>query len=464
MNEMIAVQEAEARVLECAQLFLQASCSIDQIVKSVPLKNGYGSILAESIVADRDFPPYDRVAMDGIALVGKELLNHKNRKSGGKISFVIEGVQAAGAPPLTLKDSLNCVEVMTGAVLPIGTDTVIRYEDVSIEKKENGAFDKIAVILEPSICENLAYKNIHYQGSDRKKGSVLLEAGTKMLGPQIAVAATVGKSTLQVQVSSEPNSTQSIQDTQTVRKWTAAIVATGDELVSVSDIPEPHQIRSSNLEALHGMLCPALGKENVWTQKIKDDPVTMKREMETMLAEKDLLILSGGVSKGKFDYVPELLEELGVQCIFHKIKQKPGKPMWFGYHKQYNTVVFGLPGNPVSSLVCFRRYVVPFLTAVSGFSKERLHYPCPNYEPTKKQKQSTLTHFIPVHLKKGKQENEEQGKKPYLEKTPMNGSGDVAGLGTSDGFIEVNPSNEDCGTEEDASLQKPYAYYSWGIV
>lgn len=319
---MISAAEATAIVLEHKINPEIVSCPIDQAIDR---------ILAEDLVADRDFPPYNRVAMDGIAI-------HYSAFEAGQRDFPIEAVCAAGDPQKELKNTDNCVEIMTGAVLAAGADTVIRYEDVVIK-------DGKASIQVDNVTQG---QNIHTKGLDRKAGSLVVPKGTKISAAEIGVAATVGKPILQVLALPK-----------------VIIVSSGDELVDVSEQPKAHQIRRSNVYRLQASL-------KQWgiaadTAHLIDDEDHMTQELGKMLDTYDVILISGGVSKGKFDFIPAALERLGVEKLFHKIKQRPGKPFWFG--KSQNGVrIFALPGNPVSSFMCTQRYFKPWLRASLGLS------------------------------------------------------------------------------------------------
>jgi molybdopterin molybdotransferase len=294
----------------------------------VSISGAVGRILAESIVADRNLPPFNRATMDGAALDSKEF------RSGRK-QFKILATLAAGQPAISLNDPAGCVEVMTGAVLPAGTDTVVRYEDLSIN-------DGVADVMIPKLS---AGENIHFISADAKIGELLLTPGLKISAAEVALLASVGKT--MVKVFAFPRT---------------AIISTGDELVPIDQIPLPHQIRRSNgyalLAALQTMGCTSTqhhlpDHEDVLTEKLKE-----------ILSQNELVILSGGVSKGKFDFVPQVLASLGVEKLFHQVRQRPGKPFWFG--RSADQTVFALPGNPVSTYMCFYRYIKPWLLKSLG--------------------------------------------------------------------------------------------------
>ena len=214
-------------------------------------------------------------------------------------------------------------------------------EDLNIQEL-NG--EQHAHIILPELGEGL---NVHHQGTDRKAGVELLQKGI-LLGPaEIAVAATVGAAHLQV-----------------VEPPSVAILSSGDELVDVADQPLPHQIRRSNSYMLQSGL-QELGIDAPMVH-LPDDPQKIRNQLEILLQKNQILILTGGVSKGKADHIPSVLESLGVHKKFHRIKQRPGKPFWFGNHPSENCVVFALPGNPVSSFIGFFRYIRPWLIGKLG--------------------------------------------------------------------------------------------------
>jgi molybdopterin molybdotransferase len=361
----------------------------------VPLTEALGRVLDENIQADRPFPPFNRVTMDGIAI-------HFNTFSTGTRDFPIEKVQAAGDEPYRLLNEGYCVEVMTGAILPEQTDVVIRVEDVTISEG----------MAKVNIHQVERFQNIHLCGSDKPAGTVLLNKGV-LLGPvELSVAASVGKSTLKV-----------LQYPKTV------IVSTGDELVPVSEIPASHQIRISNSYAIFSFL----KKWGIPAEMIHlpDNEKHVQQKIKELLDHYELIILSGGVSAGKFDYIPKALKEAGIQSFFHKVSQRPGKPFFFGSNE--NTRVFALPGNPVSTLLCVVRYLIPWLKESLGLA----HAIQPKVKLLKSIVfNAPLTFFVPVKLTANPEI-------PILEANPLpgNGSGDFANLLDADGFIEL-PENE----------------------
>jgi len=360
--------------------------------EEVALGDALGRILAEDLVADRDFPPFDRVAMDGIAIRHEQLAQ-------GHRSFPVKGIQAAGAPKQQLSDPTGCLEVMTGAVLPEGTDTVIQYEQLKIENGE-------ATVLAESVNFR---QNIHFRGIDRKAKDRIVAKSKKMGPAEIATAATVGKAVLRVS-----------------RLPRTALVSTGDELVGVDQTPLPHQIRSSNAFAIQALLKEQYGIKSKLFH-YPDTREAIQAGLSEIFDSFDLVVLSGAVSEGKYDFVPQILHALGVEKCFHKVSQRPGKPFWFGALAG-NAVIFALPGNPVSAFMCACRYLLPFLSHSLSESRRGIEMAMLMEKVTFN---PALTYFLPVRLKSG-----ENG---VLQAYPLpgHGSGDLANLNDADGFLEL---------------------------
>ncbi|MEZ4933581.1 MAG: molybdopterin molybdotransferase MoeA [Saprospiraceae bacterium] len=358
--------------------------------ESVPLGLATGRILREDLIADRDFPPFNRVSMDGIAIQFEYFAK-------GKRAFKIEGLQAAGAPQMTLEDTNNCLEVMTGAMLPQGTDTVIRYEDVDIK-------DGVATI---QIEDVAAKQNIHQRGTDRAAGSLIVKRGCLISPAEIGVAATVGRGSLAVS-----------------KKPRVAIISTGDELVDVSEQPLPHQIRKSNIHNLAAAVSEWGIMANLF--HLPDEKNAIREILTEVLKNHDAVLLSGGVSAGKLDFVPDVLEELKVEKMFHKVSQRPGKPFWFG--RNDSTVVFAFPGNPVSSFMCLNRFFRPWLLASYGLPPFAERYAILSKDFYFKPE---LTYFLQVKIN--------YGKDGRLTAVPIEGkgSGDLANLVDADAFLEL---------------------------
>jgi molybdopterin molybdotransferase len=364
-------------------------------IESLPLSQCAGAVLRENIYAERDQPPYDRVAMDGIALDSQSA-------GAGRRSFRVEATQAAGDAPLTLADGGGCIEVMTGAALPAGCDCVVPVEELTLA-------DGAATLA--ASARTAAWQNIHRRGTDTRQGTLLLNAGQRLHAPEVAVAASAGMA--RIRVSSQPM---------------LAVISTGNELVEPGEPVLAHQIRRSNAYAVVSALREH-GFQRVADDHIQDDARALHERLRFHLETHDVLVLSGGVSMGRFDLVPQALQELGVRPIFHKVAQRPGKPLWFGVAPS-GAAVFGLPGNPVSTLVCLVRYVLPALLGSLGQSRQpqarmALAAPC-TVKPA-------LTHFLPVRV-----EQDDWGR-DWAVPFPTNGSGDFTALAGTDGFVELPP-------------------------
>lgn len=361
-------------------------------IESLPLTQAAGAVLRENIYAERDQPPFDRVAMDGIALMSGAAQSGRLR---------ICGVQAAGDPPARLTDPEGCIEIMTGAMLPPGCDAVVPVEQV----RRAGEFAEIGrKTVSP-------WQNVHRRGSDCQQGALLLPAGTRLSAPEVAIAAGAGMARLRV--SAQPM---------------IVVISTGNELVEPGESIEPHQVRRSNAYGITASLRQH-GFNRVSDDHVRDDEAELTERLGFHLRTHDVLILSGGVSMGKLDLVPQVLEKLGVGMVFHHVAQRPGKPMWFGI-SQTGPAVFALPGNPVSTLMCLSRYVLPALRAAMGQAPReprRISIDAPV------EVKVPLAFFLPVTLK-----SDDWGR-TSAQPRPTNGSGDFTALAGTDGFVELPP-------------------------
>lgn len=382
---MLTPAEAEKAILDNIAPFHREDCA---------LGTAHGRVLRSDLRADRDLPPFDRVTMDGYALRSIAIAQ-------GTRSFRVEGVQAAGMRAFKLGAAVDaCIEIMTGAVLPEGADCVVPYEET--------ARDGALVTLKNGV--SLSSGNaVHRRGSDHRSGEPIVRAGVRLTGREIAVAAACGYSS--VTVSQLPK---------------IAVIATGDELVEVDSPVAPHQIRRSNDYALRAALLAA-GQPNIARFHFRDVRHEIEHLLWHIIAEYDVVVITGGISKGKFDYLPAELDRQGVRKIFQGVAQRPGKPLWFGVSSR-KTPIFALPGNPVSAYTCLHRYVLPALAHASGL------VPAP---PRMAALASTVTftpklaYLLPVKLSSGPQAE------LLAIPDPSNTSGDFAGLVGTDGFVEL---------------------------
>lgn len=368
-------------------------------IESLPLAQCAGAVLRENVYAERDHPPYDRVVMDGIALASQAAAE-------GRRTFRVQATQAAGDPPLQLSAPDCCIEVMTGAVLPGGCDAVVPVEQLRVD-------DGYAALTEGARPGPWAH--VHRRASDRAQGAQLLSAGILLGAPEIAVAASAGMA--RVRVSSQP---------------AIIVISTGNELIEPGDPIEPYQIRRSNSYALAAAL-RRRGFQRIADDHLVDEEALLRERLRLHLDTHDVLLLSGGVSKGRFDLVPKVLESLGVRRVLHGIAQRPGRPMWFGTTSE-GRAVFALPGNPVSTLVCLLRYVIPALYASMGMGppgRERLALAAAIKwsEP--------LTGFMPVRI------DQDEWGRSWASPCSISGSGDLAALALTDGFVELPPGPAD---------------------
>ncbi len=389
---MLTPAQAENLVRENLRTFPAEDCA---------LADAQGRILRGDISADRDLPAFDRATLDGYAVRTADLLAAAN-ESG---NFRVTSVQPAGARPSELEPGAGtCIEIMTGAVVPANADCIVPYEETARAADSTIAISTAGLAL-------AAGHAIHRRGSDHRAGEPLVLGGTKLTGREIAVAAACGRATLRVSACPK-----------------IAVISTGDELVEVAAQPAAHQIRRSNDYALRATLLAA-GYPQVDRFHFPDDRAAIEHRLWHVLAEYDFVLLSGGVSKGKFDFLPDELAQQGVQKIFHVVAQRPGKPLWFGRSPR-GVVVFALPGNPVSAFTCLHRYVLPALASASGATSSafaptavklggRLMFPSP------------LTYFIPVAISIGPDAAR------LATPLPTNTSGDFAALVGTDGFVEL---------------------------
>jgi molybdopterin molybdotransferase len=387
---MLSVADAEKQVLAAVRVLPAEDC---------PLAEAQGRVLRQALVADRDLPPFDRVTMDGYAL------RHDLWEAGVR-RFRIAGVQVAGMMALTLPEADACIEVMTGAVLPAGADVVVPVEDVT---RDEGFIQATAgARASPG-------QAIHRRGSDRPAHAVVVGSGVCLGGCEIAVAASCGYAHLAVTI--QPK---------------IAVVATGDELVEVSSVVAPHHIRRSNDYALRAALIAA-GQRRVERFHLPDLRSEIEHRLWHIAAEYDVVLIAGGVSKGKFDFLPRVLDELGVKKLFQGVAQRPGGPFWFGLSPR-QTPVFALPGNPASAYICLHRYVLPALARMADLPPAAPRFAMLTESV---QRPPELTGFLAVRTTQGPLgEN-------LARPAPLNTSGDFAGLTGTSGFVELPAGQRD---------------------
>jgi molybdopterin molybdotransferase len=363
-------------------------------IESLPVSQCAGAILRENVYAERDQPPFDRVAMDGIALAS-------SRAAAGR-TLRVQDTQAAGDPPLTLQSPLHCIEIMTGAALPSGCDAVVPVERISMAGED--ATLETGLVVTPGM-------NIHHRGSDLKQGTLILSSGMRLESPQVTAAAGAGMARLRV--SQQP---------------AFMVVSTGNELVEPGEPIEAWQLRRSNAYGIVSAL-RRRGFARVADDHLPDDAAALQERLKQHLQSYNVLILSGGVSMGKFDLVPAALVACGVQQVFHKVAQRPGKPFWFGVTSA-GGAVFALPGNPVSTQVCLARYVIPAIDRAMGLAEQPAVRIALGEAVTF---DTPLAGFLPVATET------DEWARPWARPVAHNGSGDFSALAGTCGFVELPP-------------------------
>lgn len=364
--------------------------------EKVSLSDAYGRVLTSEILADRDAPPFDRVMMDGICI---NSLNH----TLGSWRYKIIGTQAAGIKKMILPTGEFAIEVMTGAPLPTDANCVIPVEKIDI-------IDGYALPHDGITTDE--FQHIHRQGTDGKIGDVLLTPGTTLRANELAIAASVGATELEVS-----------------RLPIIHLITTGDEVIDPAQSPTDFQIRRTHPTAIRSLIeSQHLGK--VSHEHVQDDPIVIESILQNSLTNPklDILILTGGISMGKFDWVAPLLEKLLGKPAFHGVAQRPGKPFafWIAENHTNNSklLVFALPGNPVSVMATMHRYALPALRKMLGKHEKIKNLPlAENFHWN-----SPLTGILPYKEHNG-----------TITIHPPNNSGDYISLKGIDGFTEVQP-------------------------
>ena len=382
---MISFDEALSHVID-------ATSPLDN--ESVPLASAAGRVLAETVVADLDLPPFDTTAMDGWAVPAAAA-------AGVPARFRVAGTLGAGAPAAELPVGW-ALKLMTGAPLPGGSDAIVPVEEA---REEDGG---TVTLLQPP----KPGAHVRRRGEVFAAGDTLLSAGRRLAPADLVLAAAAGRDAVRV-----------------VRRARAGVVVTGQEVVPSGSRPGPAQIRNTNGPLLFSALS-RFGAEALDFGTVSDDRRALRVKLGSALESRlDLLLTTGGVSTGDFDIVPEVLEELGARPRFHRVAMKPGKPVFFAEAGQ--TLVFGLPGNPVSAAVVFDLLVRPALRKAAGLS--------PALPPAVA---ATLVRpvanggsrrvFHPARLSR-------DGSRLMAEAIPTRGSHDVVAHARADGLLVLEP-------------------------
>lgn len=385
---MLSFEAARAKVIE----ILRARTSAPG-TETIDLTSGLacvlGRVLAEDVVADRDYPPFHRSTRDGYAVRSADASQpgvRLRRVGESRAGFAFEGTLSAG----------ECVRIMTGAAVPAGADAVVMQEYVRV--------DGDSVVLERAAAPR---QNFVVAGAESRAGDVLVLRGARLGYAELAIAVQAGRSALRVN-----------------RRPSVAILSTGDEIVAVNETPGAFQIRNSNSISLGAQVVLA-GGQPVLLGNARDDINELRARIEQGLAS-DILILSGGVSVGTYDLVEQVLRDLGAEFFFDSVAIRPGKPAVFGWCR--GKPVFGLPGNPVSTMVTFELFVAPAIQVLSGaeplapFSKAKLAHAVSEKTP--------LAHFLPARVSWSSGD-------PLVETIPWQGSGDVGAVVRGNCFLVV---------------------------
>ncbi|HEY1684963.1 MAG TPA: molybdopterin molybdotransferase MoeA [Tepidisphaeraceae bacterium] len=320
LSQIISVAEA-IRIID--------SVPITQHVEDVPIRRAQGYTLAENVLADQDYPPFDKSLMDGFAVGSLD-----------DAEYQIVGEIAAGAWPTDELHAGQAVAIMTGAPLPKGAACVVPVEYTEV------AGDKLRVTSARS-----AGQNIGKQGSDIRQGQIVLCKGQQLEAAQLAVAATVGEVTLPV-----------------YRTCAVGILSTGDEVISPELMPRKGQIRDCNTIMLMSLM-KRLQVQHFGEGHFPDQIPAITKALRAMLKSMDIVFITGGMSMGKYDFAPRVFADLGVKPLITKLRIKPGKPFFFGVTED-SRFVFGLPGNPVSGFVCTVRLASRLIRRLQGKSPE----------------------------------------------------------------------------------------------
>lgn len=378
----LSFDDARATVLREVQ-----SAYAEPLVEHVALSHAHLRIVAEDIRADRDYPPFDRSARDGFALRAGDV--------PGALRVIGEARAGAAFPGQI--QSGEAVEIMTGAPVPGGADAVVMVEH--IVRNDDGS------VTIPNPLERSA--NISRRGCEAAMGSVVIGKGARIEYPAIAMLAATGH-----------------WNPRVYRRPGVAIIATGDEIVEIDEQPGPHQIRNSNAWSLAAQVARAGGAPLV-LPIARDTQEHTRTIIENAIAQADLLLLSGGVSAGKYDVVELALADIGAEFFFDRVKIQPGQPLVFG--RARDRFFFGLPGNPLSTMVTFELFARPAIEILSGCS--RREFPVTTAKLTEALRQKPgLTRFLPAVIDRGN-----------VTPVPWQGSADVGALCRANGFLITDP-------------------------
>jgi len=396
MNSMLPYADARQKVIEIAEALRRTPR-----VETIEIEQAFGRVLTREVRADRDYPPFNRSTRDGFAVRSADAA-----APGARLECVGE-LRAGGNFVGTVAPG-ECVEIMTGASVPAGADAVAMIEHT----KRDGR----TIILDRAVKGG---DHIVPRGSEAQAGALLVAAATRVGYAEMALAAQAGSTRLVV--SANPR---------------LAILSTGDEVVDARANPGPLQVRNSNGISIE-VLARTAGAEPIQLGNAPDEIIALRKNIERGL-EADILVLSGGVSMGKYDLVEQVLSDLGAEFHFTGVAIRPGRPAVFATCR--GKLVFGLPGNPVSSMVTFELFVLPAIDILSGAAPR----PVPVFRAklaTPVREKGPMTHFLPARI-------EWEGREARAIQLPWQGSGDIVALAQANGFLVVGPERPDIAEGE----------------
>ena len=384
---MLSYTDARQKVIEVAWSIPRSSPRTQ-----VEIEQAFGRILAEPVLADRDYPPFDRATRDGFAVRAADAQN-----PGARLECVGE-LRAGGRIDAAVLPG-QCIEIMTGAAIPQGADAVVMIEHT----KREGRWINL---------ERAAQRGDHIvaRGTEARSGALLVAPKTRMGYAEMALAAQAGATRLEVFAAPR-----------------LAILSTGDEVVDARTSPGPLQVRNSNGISIE-ILARTAGAETFPLGNAPDEKSALRAAIERGL-EQDILVLSGGVSMGKYDLVEQVLADLGAEFHFTGVSIRPGRPAVFATCR--DKLVFGLPGNPVSTMVTFELFVLPAVDVLNG----AIPRPLPVFRAklaTPVREKGPMTHFLPARI-------EWEGREARVTQLPWQGSGDIVALALANGFLIVGP-------------------------
>jgi len=392
---MLSHHAARAKVIKVVTARASAAPQTEIIEFAADPSRALGRILAENVIADRNYPPFDRSTRDGFAVRAADAANPGIRLrliGESRAGFAFDGQMEAGAT----------VQIMTGAPLPRGANAVVMLEDAEV------AGDYVLV-------HRAVRPGQHYvvEGQETRAGESVIKRGKRLGYAELAMAAQVGRSKVEV-----------------AKKPRVAILSTGDEIISAGDSPQRFQIRNSNSISLAAQVSLA-GGEPVVLGVASDNVAQLRARIEEAL-KADIVILTGGVSVGKYDLVEQVLKELHIEFFFDALAIRPGRPAVFGACN--NTPVFGLPGNPVSTMVTFELLVVPAIEAMSGHPPGSLHlFKAKLAHPV--DEKPPLAHFLPARV-------QWPDGQATVEALHWEGSGDIGAVVRGNCFLLVHESKQ----------------------